>query len=100
MMRYNLRLVYSIAKQHQNRGLDMDDMLPEGVIGLERAIDKFEPEKGFRFSTYSHWWIRQHIHRYGLPPQGSRQRLRNICAVSLSGVPILTWQLLAKIAPT
>lgn len=63
MMRYNLRLVYSIAKQFQNRGLEMDDMLPEGVVGLEKAIEKFEPEKGFRFSTYSHWWIRQHIHR-------------------------------------
>ena len=62
-MRYNLRLVYSIAKQFQNRGLEMDDMLPEGVVGLEKAIEKFEPEKGFRFSTYSHWWIRQHIHR-------------------------------------
>ena len=63
MMRYNLRLVYSIARQCQHRGLEMDDMLPEGVVGLEKAIEKFEPEKGFRFSTYSHWWIRQHIHR-------------------------------------
>ncbi len=66
MMRYNLRLVYAIAKNFQNRGLEMDDMLPEGVAGLEKAIEKFEPEKGFKFSTYSHWWIRQHIYRCGL----------------------------------
>lgn len=63
MIERNLRLVVSIAKNYVGRGLPMTDLIEEGNLGLMHAIGKFEPERGFRFSTYASWWIRQSIER-------------------------------------
>ncbi len=63
MIERNLRLVVSIARAYVHRGLPMTDLIEEGNLGLMHAISKFEPERGFRFSTYASWWIRQAIER-------------------------------------
>lgn len=74
MVEFNLRMVISIAKRYCGKGVELGDLIPEGLLGLRKAIDKFDATKGFKFSTYSHWWIRQAISR-AVSDQGRDIRL-------------------------
>lgn len=63
MIECNQRLVISVARKYLNRGMAMADLISEGMAGLMRGIEKFDGSRGFKFSTYAHWWIRQAVTR-------------------------------------
>ena len=87
MMKCNERLVYHVARKYTNRGLDFPDLTSEGMSGLMKGVEKFDHTKGFKFSTYAHWWIRQAIGRaimdYG---RAVRSALQICCSSTCSSM--------------
>jgi RNA polymerase primary sigma factor len=98
LVRGNLRLVVSLARRFQGRGLDIADLIQEGNLGLLTAVERFDPSRGFRFSTYAAWWIRQAITR-GLAARGRPVRLpvnAHETLMKLKWVELDLWQQLGR----
>ncbi|MDA8342824.1 MAG: sigma-70 family RNA polymerase sigma factor [Actinomycetota bacterium] len=92
MIAANLRLVVHWARRYQDRGVDMTDLVQEGTFGLMRAVDKFDWERGFRFSTYATWWIRQALQR-AVQQHGRTIRLPMEVAERAQHVDAASWEL-------
>ncbi len=95
MIRSNLRLVINIAKQYSNFGVPLLDLIEEGNLGLMKAVSKFDPKLGYRFSTYAAWWIKQHVTR-ALADQGKTVRIPVYMVETLSRFRKMTEKLTHK----
>src|SRR5580658_4424017 len=96
MIAANLRLVVHWARRYQDRGVDFADLVQEGTFGLMRAVDKFDWQRGFRFSTYATWWIRQALQR-AVQQHGNTIRVPMEVAEQAQRVERTTWELAAEL---
>ena len=96
MIAANLRLVVHWARRYQDRGVDFSDLVQEGTFGLMRAVDKFDWERGFRFSTYATWWIRQALQR-AVQQHGNTIRVPMEVAEQAQRVERMSWELAAEL---
>jgi RNA polymerase primary sigma factor len=96
MIAANLRLVVHWARRYQDRGVDFADLVQEGTFGLMRAVDKFDWERGFRFSTYATWWIRQALQR-AVQQHGNTIRVPMEVAEQAQRADRMTWELAAEL---